>query len=377
MWPGTPQRLDAGPRGGGGTEVLSALSTGGKKQIAFFKGDEAGTPIGSHTLYDLAQQTQKSGDGISVGMVQTWNQCNDLILTSQDKPDGMLVMDTETGQTKNELALKRQQANWKMTVDSVTPMQKFEQYKPSQEYQLFGLGDGGQTVFALSHDTRVGENVEQYVIRADAHRKYKSKWVFTCHAQTKSGHLVLGRSDGAVALYDAIMKSENASCVIDEMPGPVSSVDVTADGSMVVWTTPQFAFCTCPSQGNWLKGKATKPKVLQLGFSDADQAKLKEHIHNEDGEVCVWTPIKFDATTAKDADGLSEREIISYCGQVQVRWNVRQARAAWAALNEGEEAQATIDGVATVVEGAVTSHMTVMDDMDLVALGDGVRGLKF
>ena len=58
---------------------------------------------------------------------------------------------------------------------------------------------------------------------------------------------MLGRTDGGVALYDAIMQSENASCVLDGMPGPVTSIDVSADGSMLVWTTPEFVFFSSPS----------------------------------------------------------------------------------------------------------------------------------
>ena len=266
-WVGTPQQLDAGPRAGA-QEVMSALSTGGKKKLCFFKGDAEGTPIGSHTVFDFAGEEQ------SVGMVQTWNQCNEMILTSMDKTDAMLIMDTERGATKAELNLRRQQKNWNMTVDSITPMQKFAQYQQSKEYQLFGLGDAGKTVFALTHDSRAGENVEEFVIRAavwsnawlaaahaaahrtrsppicsgfppgpkhvqgprrvvaeeraaeecagcpkssistvlrrtgaDSHRKYKS-YTFTCHSQTKAGFLALGRTDGAIALYDFIMKDE-------------------------------------------------------------------------------------------------------------------------------------------------------------------------
>jgi len=112
--------------------------------------------------------------------------------------------------------------------------------------------------------------------------------------------------------------------------------------------------------------------------------KHQKSMLNEQGEVCAWTPVKFDATTAKDADGLTEREIISYAGAVQVRWNVRQARAAWAALGaEGEEktdAPEFLDGVVTLLEAQVLSHMTVMDDMDLVSmkgLEGAVRGMKF
>ena len=109
------------------------------------------------------------------------------------------------------------------------------------------------------------------------------------------------------------------------MPGPVTSLDVSADGSMIVWTTPAFVFFTCPSEGNWEKGgKAPKPLVLTLSISAADEANealskamLKEG--GEEGELCAWTPVKFDATTAKDADGLTEREIISYAGAVQLR----------------------------------------------------------
>ena len=95
-------------------------------------------------------------------MVQTWNQCNDMLLTSMDKPTSVLLMDTETGATKSELSLRRQRASWNLKVDSITPQQKFEQYRQTNEYQMFGLGDGGQTVFAMSHDARAGENVEEY-----------------------------------------------------------------------------------------------------------------------------------------------------------------------------------------------------------------------
>ena len=157
------------------------LSTGGKKKLCFFKGDAEGTAIGSHTVFDFVGEEQ------SVGMVQTWNQCNEMILTSMDKRDAMLIMDTERGATKAELNLRRQQKNWNMTVDSITPMQKFSQYQQSNEVQLFGLGDAGKTVFALTHDSRAGDNVEEFVIRADSHRKYKS-YTFTCHAQTRAGY---------------------------------------------------------------------------------------------------------------------------------------------------------------------------------------------
>ena len=182
-------------------EAMCALSTGKKGTLAFFKGDEGGTAIGSHKGFDF-QGTQQH-----VGMVQTWNQCEQMLLTSEDKPHSVLLMDTETGASLSELSLRRQQKNWNLSVESITPMMKFEQYKQANEYNLFGLGDGGKTVFALSHDARAGENVEEFVIRADSSRKYKS-YTFTCHAQTKGGYLALGRTDGGVALYDAIMQSE-------------------------------------------------------------------------------------------------------------------------------------------------------------------------
>merc|ERR1719231_1717439 len=107
-------------------------------------------------------------------------------------------------------------------------------------------------------------------------------------------------------------------------------------------------------------------------------AKLGDALLNDEGEICQWRPVKFDAATAKDAQGLTEREIISYCGAAQVRWNVRQARTAWAELGTDDEktgAPTNMDGIATLVGGAVSSHMTVMDDMDLVAIEGGVKGL--
>lgn len=351
-------------------EVLSALSTGKKKKVMFFKGDAAGTPIGAHTVCDF------NGEAQSVGMVQTWNQCQEMLLTSQDKGSSILLMDTETGQTKSELSVRREQASCHLQVESVAPMQKFEQYRQSREYALFGVGDDGHTIFGMNHDSRSGKNVEEFVIKGDSCRKYKSRFKFTCHAQTKTGFLVLGRSDGAVALYDAIMKSENSSCVIDGMPGPVTSIDVAADGSMVAWTTPEFCFFTCLRAGHWAKGvKEPKPRVLKLAISPADHSKHGAALAVPDG-AWQWTPVKFDAATARDEDGLVERELVSYCGAVQLRWNVRHASRAWSALSTDDAAPAVLHGVATHVGSSVYRHMTVKDDLDIVALeGEIVKSL--
>lgn len=352
-------------------------------------------------MYDFRGEQQ------NVGMVQTWNQCAQMLLTSADKRESVLLMDTETGSALSELSLRRQQKNWKLSVDSITPMQKFEQYKTSQEYNLFGLGDDGKTVFALSHDARAGANVEEFVIRADSSRKYKS-YVFTCHAQTKGGHLALGRTDGGIALYDAIVQSEKAACVLDGMPGPVTSIDVSADGGMVVWTTPEFVFFSCPSEGHWTSGAKTggKPAVLKLDVRPEDIERMvasetaaaggpsaavggtggaagASSPSDGDGEEVLphWMPVKFDAATARDDHGVAEREIITYCGSFQLRWNVARARKTWAALDECEPGAAPpppFYGTATAIGGPVFRHMTVKDDLDIVALeGEIVRSLHF
>mmetsp|Transcript_41497 Transcript_41497/g.91172 ORF Transcript_41497/g.91172 Transcript_41497/m.91172 type:complete len:515 (+) Transcript_41497:136-1680(+) len=158
-------------------------------------------------------------------------------------------------------------------------------------------------------------------------------------------------------------------------------IDVAANGSMIAWTTPNFVFFTCPSPENWEKGhKAPKPKVLKLCIRPEDQTAHEDSFALEEETVRgFWQPVKFDAATAKDEDGLMEREIISYSGKVQMRWNVRQAKAAWQALNDGEpDAPAVFFGAAHVLENNVFRHMTVMDDLDIVALeGEIVRSLHF
>ena len=390
--PSRIQTLDAGPRGAANLEAMSALSTGKKGQLSFFKGDD--NHIGSHTVYDFHGEQQ------DVGMVQTWNQCEQMLLTTANKAQNVIVMDTETGATMSELSLRRQQKNWNLSVDSITPMMKFEQYRPTAELGLFGLGDGGKTVFALNHDARAGENVEEFVIKADSSRKYKS-YTFTCHAQTRAGNLVLGRTDGGVALYDAIMQSENASMVLDGMPGPVTSIDVSADGSMLVWTTPEFVFFSRLSDEHWMKGKkGRKPAVLQLAVEPAIMEKItgggKENGGNtsaaggegEEGEEddagyapANWMSVRFDAGTAKDDVGLAEREILTYSGQWQLRWKVVKALKAWEELDddvEGEKMHDPFYGVATNVGGTVMRHVTVKDDVDVVALGDElVKSLRF
>ena len=70
------QAIDAGPRGAANLEVMCALSTGKKNTLRFFKGDDDATPIGEHTIYDIAGEQQ------DVGMVQAWNQRKERWLTS-------------------------------------------------------------------------------------------------------------------------------------------------------------------------------------------------------------------------------------------------------------------------------------------------------
>ena len=72
-----------------------------------------------------------------------------MLLTSDDNPNSIIVMDTEVGATKAELTMRRQQKNWKLQVDSILPQQKFEQYKSTKEFSLYGLGDGGKNASDL------------------------------------------------------------------------------------------------------------------------------------------------------------------------------------------------------------------------------------
>ena len=68
--------------------------------------------------------------------------------------------------------------------------------RPTAELSLFGLGDGGQTVFALNHDARAGENVEEFVIKADSSRKYKS-----CTPARSEGGLALAKARPRVPVH--------------------------------------------------------------------------------------------------------------------------------------------------------------------------------
>jgi hypothetical protein len=186
----------------------------------------------------------------------------------------------------------------------------------------------------------------------------------------------LGRTDGAIALYDNIMKSENASCVIDSHAvAPITSVDVATDGSMIVWTTDEFVFFTCVVAGHWAKGaKEPKPKVIMLRMSEADRLEFSAELEDPP----PWRPIKFDAATHSDEHGLYEREMISYFGRLQVRWNVRQARRAWQAHTDDEEKPGSFDGKTTDMHATVNRHMTVGEDSDIVALeGEIVKSLHF
>jgi len=59
--------------------------------VSFFKGDEAGTPIGAHKVFDF------NGENQDVGMVQTWNQANEMLLTSQVSMQHCLIYAAQFG----------------------------------------------------------------------------------------------------------------------------------------------------------------------------------------------------------------------------------------------------------------------------------------
>jgi hypothetical protein len=81
------------------SEIMSALGSARKQRLFFFTGDDRA--IGSHAVRDMA------GDAQSVDSVVAWSQCREMLLTSADKRQSVLVMDTERGVTKSELVRAR------------------------------------------------------------------------------------------------------------------------------------------------------------------------------------------------------------------------------------------------------------------------------
>jgi hypothetical protein len=152
----------------------------------------------------------------------------------------------------------------------------------------------------------------------------------------------------------------------------------------LVWTTPEFVFFSRPSEEHWTKGKKSgKPAVLQLTLAPDELERVAPAGDGDDESAPTWMPVRFDAGTAKDDPGLAEREIITYCGSWQVRWSVTAALRAWEALDSETDADRgaapnALNGKATEVGGAVFRHVTVKDDLDVVALeGEIVKSLRF
>ena len=81
---------------------------------------------------------------------------------------------------------------------------------------------------------------------------------------------MLKRMAHAAAIVLAIITplalvAPSAAAQAERIRSFASDIEVRADGSMLVWTTPEFVFFSRLSDEHWMKGKkGRKPAVLQL-----------------------------------------------------------------------------------------------------------------
>lgn len=233
-------------------------------------------------------------------------------------------IDTETGKILDEFSLKSQDS-LDMPIQSFTPNKKFSNYNSSNMVSMVGISNS--TVFDYSWDTRVKDSERKYILdEKQMHEISGTK--YTSVATTKSGDVVIGDVKGSVRLFQSpsVKGLMRAKTLLNQLADPVISVDTSADGEWVIWTTKEY-IAVVNTKFKWKDEYYTgftktmgkeRPNALLLKISDEDMKTYGI-------EEVNFTGARFDNGPFIDLNNsnIIEEEIVASTGKYLVRWKLR------------------------------------------------------
>lgn len=260
---------------------------GRKGKITVF--DDQGEGLRSISSFELNK------DPVKILLQQ---QDTHLICLSNDLPNIVSDLDTETGTSVTEFSLKDK---------TFLQLSHSTKLSPLTDSPLFiGLSYNG--IYLL--DPRVQTQIVQEF-------QYQTSPAFSCISPTSSGYLAIGTETGEIKLYNTIGKK--AVTTFPNLGGPIKSVDTTKSGSYILATTSEYLLLLkAEYEGElaYTKPLAKKRKpAKRLTLTPEDQAKY--HLENLD-----FTPARFNISENTD-----ETMIITSTHNLVIVWNFLSVKA--------------------------------------------------
>ncbi len=273
----------------------------------------------------------------AISQVMALDTKGNVLLRTPSNKTSYLAVNLESGKTTDQVAVSwTPQRGKELTLQSITPQQRFAQYKEgSSVVELFGIGgDDRSVLFGGMYDQRASETPHQMKIASGSAHQFSSI-EFTCAATTAKGFMVTGDTKGKVRLYEDVKK---AVAVLDSnaVGDPVLGVDVTADGCYISWTTATHVYVVHYPEGasSWGARGSVKPTPVSLVARNADRILALD-------PEASFLPAKFDLETV-DEHGMC-KHIYAFLGNWCITWRMREVSQALDRLqkrvNEAKEGE--------------------------------------
>ncbi|KAF2664678.1 vacuolar import and degradation protein [Microthyrium microscopicum] len=274
--------------------------------IGVFKNDDDGHNLSFVT--NIQKVATPKGKLFSPKKVMLHAGDANLIMQSEDNPNGVYRMDLETGKVVDE---------WKVhddiAINTFAPETKFAQMTDQQTF----LGASKNAMYRV--DPRLGGNK---LVDTDL-KQYASKTGFTTVGTTEQGYIAVGSEKGDIRLYDRL--GINAKTNLPGLGDAIIGIDVSADGRWVLATAKTYLLLVDTQQKDGkFEGrlgfersfpKESKPEPRRLALTPAHVAQF---MHETKAPI-NFTPAKFNT-----GPNLEETTIVTATGPFVISWSLKK-----------------------------------------------------
>eukprot|EP01100_Stratorugosa_tubuloviscum_P004773 TRINITY_DN2204_c1_g1_i1.p1 TRINITY_DN2204_c1_g1~~TRINITY_DN2204_c1_g1_i1.p1 ORF type:complete len:370 (+),score=159.70 TRINITY_DN2204_c1_g1_i1:63-1172(+) len=267
------------------------------------------------------------------------NRSSKTLLLSPIKQHLITTYDTETGKRLSEMKCSLFESDGvSLKIKDIGESVKYSSLEEASTISCNAISNLG--IVSVNWDPRVKQDeivISQNQLIQLATKKQK----FTCAAATTNGGVVAGSKDGTVRIYTNI-SGQRAKNLFEQYAcgEPVISVDVSADGEWILWTSRNFlslaktSFIDKKGQNASGFGKSMgkeKQQVMQIRLCEEDLQSIGVSQEN-----LYFTPARFDTGPSTRVSGITERSIITSTENFILHWNLRLLERDYKRLTDGD-----------------------------------------